>query len=91
MPWRPWPTRPRIESSRVRSGTPLPLAGGDRVWAGIGAYQNSLQGTVDKIRIARGLGARGVVLFSYDWAVSEEGSGGGSFLDRVGAAAFGGR
>lgn len=64
-------------------------AGPDRVWAGIGVYQNTYQGTLDKIRIARRLGARGVVLFSYDWAVSEgESDGGRSFLDRVGAEMF---
>ncbi|MGM0669908.1 MAG: hypothetical protein ACQET1_09315, partial [Gemmatimonadota bacterium] len=64
-------------------------AGPDRVWAGIGVYQNTYQGTLDKIRIARRMGARGVVLFSYDWAVSEgESDGGRSFLDRVGAEMF---
>jgi len=63
--------------------------GADRVWAGVGVYQNSYQGTLDKIRIARELGTRGVVLFSYDWAVSEgESDGGRSFLDRVGAEMF---
>lgn len=101
--WRGWLAEGILDAVAPMAYTPadsifegqirdaVAVAGGDRVWAGIGAYQNTLQGTVDKIRIARGLGARGVVLFSYDWAVSEEGSGGGSFLDRVGAAAFGGR
>ena len=63
--------------------------GADRVWGGIGVYRNTYQGTLDKIRIARELGARGVVLFSYDWAVSEgESDGNHSFLDRVGAEMF---
>lgn len=57
---------------------------GDRVWAGIGAYQNTLDGTVRKIRAARELGAAGVVLFSYDWAVRED-----AYLRRVGEEAFG--
>lgn len=64
-------------------------AGPDRVWAGIGVYQNTYQGTLDKVRIARSLGTRGTVLFSYDWAVSEgESDGEQSFLDRVGAELF---
>ena len=64
-------------------------AGRNRVWAGIGVYQNSFRGTVDKIRIAESLGTRGVVLFSYDWAVSQgEAAGGLSFLERVGAEMF---
>ena len=64
-------------------------AGRDRVWAGIGVYRNTYRGTIDKIRIAGGLGTRGVVLFSYDWAVSEgEWEGDRSFLERVGAEAF---
>ena len=65
------------------------IAGRDRVWAGIGVYLNTYRGTVDKIRIAEELGTRGVVLFSYDWAVSEgEGQGGRTFLERVGAEMF---
>ena len=59
------------------------------VWAGIGSYLTGLDGTLSKIAIARGLGTRGVLLFSYDWAVSPEGGGGESFMDRIGRA-FGG-
>lgn len=63
----------------------------DRIWAGIGAYLNGYDGTLDKIDIARREGAGGVILFSYDWA-STEGSPSGSvpFLERVGRAKFGG-
>lgn len=43
----------------------------DRVWAGIGAYLNTLDGTIAKIDAARGLDAGGVVLFSYDWLIGE--------------------
>jgi uncharacterized lipoprotein YddW (UPF0748 family) len=64
-------------------------AGRDRVWAGVGVYQNSYRGSVDKIRIAESLGTRGVVLFSYDWAVAEGASAGGrTFLQRIGAEMF---
>lgn len=61
----------------------------DRVWAGIGAYQNGLDGTLDKIDIARKEGVGGMVLFSYDWAVTEGGRVGGvPFLRNVGRARF---
>ncbi|RMH20918.1 MAG: hypothetical protein D6701_03320 [Gemmatimonadetes bacterium] len=67
-------------------------AGPRRVWAGIGAYQTTPQGTLDKIDIARRQGAHGVLLFSYDWAVSEGGPiGDEPFLLGVGRRAFGGR
>jgi uncharacterized lipoprotein YddW (UPF0748 family) len=61
----------------------------DRVWAGIGAYQNGLGGTLDKVGLARREGVGGLMLFSYDWAV-EQGSvpGEGPFLRRLGTAAF---
>lgn len=42
------------------------LAGRRPVWAGIGAYQLSPTATIENIRVARQLGAEGVVLFSYD-------------------------
>lgn len=63
----------------------------DRVWAGIGAYQNGVGGTLDKIGLARREGVGGVVLFSYDWA-AEQGSSPGEapVLRRLGAAAFDG-
>jgi len=69
--------------------TAIDAAGRSRVWAGVGVYQNTYRGTIEKIRIAGNLGTRGVVLFSYDWAVSEgEWEGNRSFLERVGAEAF---
>lgn len=62
----------------------------ERLWAGIGVYLTTYDGTVSKIDIARRQGAGGVILFSYDWAVSEgEMAGGVSFLERVGREAFG--
>jgi uncharacterized lipoprotein YddW (UPF0748 family) len=80
---------PDNEAFESQIRTALEATEGRRVWAGIGAYQNSYEGTLDKIRIARRLGVGGFSLFSYDWAVSEgESDGGRSFLDRVGAEAF---
>jgi uncharacterized lipoprotein YddW (UPF0748 family) len=54
------------------------------MWAGIGSYLAGLQGTVDALATARALGTHGVMIFSYDWAVSAEGGGGEAFLQRVG-------
>jgi uncharacterized lipoprotein YddW (UPF0748 family) len=69
--------------------TAVAAGGRDRVWAGIGIYRTTYQGTLEKIDILRDLGARGLVLFSYDWAVSSgESAGGVPFLARVGRAAF---
>lgn len=80
---------PDNDQFEVQIREAVEAVGADRVWGGIGVYRNTYQGTLDKIRIARELGVRGVVLFSYDWAVSEgESDGNRSFLDRVGAEMF---
>ena len=42
------------------------VAGGQAVWAGIGAYRLTPAQTVENIQAARKLGAAGFVLFSYD-------------------------
>lgn len=61
----------------------------ERVWAGVGVYRNTFDGTLDKIELARRRGAGGVVLFSYDWAVTEGPTEAGvPLLERVGRAAF---
>ena len=62
------------------------LAGAQPVWAGIGAYRLSSAQTVRNIQSARRLGARGVVLFSYDSLVRPP--RGADYLARVGRAAF---
>jgi uncharacterized lipoprotein YddW (UPF0748 family) len=62
----------------------------DRLWAGIGAYMNSADGTMGMIDIARVEGAGGVVLFSYDWAVGEgRGDPENPFLQRIARGRFG--
>jgi uncharacterized lipoprotein YddW (UPF0748 family) len=65
-------------------------AGGrDHVWAGIGAYRQVADSTVEKIRAARELGARGIVLFSYTSTVRKsELNPNGDYLQRVMKAAF---
>ncbi|MFB3853638.1 MAG: glycoside hydrolase family 10 protein [Vicinamibacterales bacterium] len=61
-------------------------AGGD-VWAGIGAYRISPSQTIENIRIARRLGASGIVLFSYDSLVTPA-RGAAGYLEDVARAAF---
>lgn len=62
-------------------------AGVQRLWAGIGAYRLSPAETIESIRVARRLGAAGVVLFSYDSLISS--SPDGAALSQIGRAAFG--
>jgi uncharacterized lipoprotein YddW (UPF0748 family) len=57
------------------------LAGMRSVWAGIGAYQLSASATIENIRVARQLGAEGIVLFSYD-------NLDGKYVDAVAKGAF---
>jgi uncharacterized lipoprotein YddW (UPF0748 family) len=57
------------------------------MWAGIGAYRLSSSQTAENIRIARRLGASGIVLFSYDSLASSEAAG--SYLSRVSRETFG--
>ncbi|MGE0160760.1 MAG: glycoside hydrolase family 10 protein [Gemmatimonadales bacterium] len=67
----------------------LAVGSRDRVWAGIGAYLNTPDGTIAKIDAARGLDAGGVVLFSYDWLVGEgRGAAGDPALARIARARF---
>lgn len=64
-------------------------AGGARVWAGIGAYRNPVDSTLEQIRIARELGAAGVVLFSYNFMVrGDSATPGLSYLESVRDRAF---
>jgi hypothetical protein len=59
------------------------------VWAGIGAYRIPADSTIEKISVARGLGADGVILFSYDFTASTgELNPGGDYLERVNLGAF---
>jgi uncharacterized lipoprotein YddW (UPF0748 family) len=60
------------------------LRAGQNLWAGIGAYRLGLEGTVDKIRLARELGASGVLVFSHESLSPPE-------LSRLRQEAFSGR
>ena len=57
------------------------IAGSHRVWAGIGAFHVSPAEAVSDIRAARGAGADGVILFSYDNLTSD-------YLTKVAEGAF---
>jgi uncharacterized lipoprotein YddW (UPF0748 family) len=99
--WRSWLRRGFLDVAALMAYSPdtrifteqirvaVEAGGRDRVWAGIGAYRQPADSTVAKIRAARALGARGIVLFSYNSAVREsETNPGGDYLERVMDAAF---
>ena len=62
------------------------VAGTQRLWAGIGAYQLSQPEIVENILTARRLGVDGIVLFSYDSLTGPR--RGLEYLSAVGRAAF---
>ena len=75
-----------IRAGREAAGTRA------RLWAGIGAYLDTENGTLEKIDLARLEGAGGIILFSYDWAVTEGSRREGlTILERIGRAKFGSR
>lgn len=55
---------------QIQVATTTAHPAGKRVWAGIGAYRIPVESTVEKISAARGLGADGVILFSYDFTAT---------------------
>lgn len=54
------------EVFRKQISEAVKIAGGSRVWGGIGAYKQSAAGSLEKIRATRDIGTGGFVLFSYD-------------------------
>ncbi|HKO44738.1 MAG TPA: family 10 glycosylhydrolase [Pyrinomonadaceae bacterium] len=44
---------------------------GRKIWAGIGAYRIPAASTVEKINVARQVGADGIILFSYDFTTRQ--------------------
>jgi uncharacterized lipoprotein YddW (UPF0748 family) len=55
----------RLFRAQIENAVALTPRGG-RVWAGVGAYRLSLDGTMEMIRIAREVGASGVLVFSHE-------------------------
>ncbi|HEY8460904.1 MAG TPA: family 10 glycosylhydrolase [Blastocatellia bacterium] len=59
-------------------------ASGKRVWGGIGAHKQTPEGALEKIRVARDLGAQGFILFSYDSSIKvSDINPQGDYLERV--------
>lgn len=78
-----------VFEKQVRVATSTAHSAGRLVWAGIGAYRIPVESTLEKIEVARKVGADGVILFSYD-ATLRPGplNPSGDYLERVRAAAF---
>ncbi len=78
-----------VFQKQIEVATSTAHAAGRRVWAGIGAYRIPVESTVEKIRVARGLGAEGIILFSYDFTTQpSELNPDGAYLEGVRRAAF---
>jgi uncharacterized lipoprotein YddW (UPF0748 family) len=78
-----------VFKKQVEIATASAHSAGRNVWAGIGAYRIPVESTVEKINVARGLGADGIVLFSYDFTTRPgDLNPGGNYLERVRRDAF---
>ena len=72
-----------VDAALAAAGDP------ERVWAGVGAYVNPVDRTVEQIDRARAIGVSGVVVFSYNKASqSPPADGTASALHRIGLEAF---
>ena len=103
QPWEEWLALGLVDVVVPMNYTNLPgvfqsgveramRAGGrDRVWMGVGVYNTSFEGAVEKSRMVREAGLSGLVLFSYDWAVGPEGRAAarGDYLGLFSAHVFG--
>jgi uncharacterized lipoprotein YddW (UPF0748 family) len=99
--WRGWLQRgfldvaalmaysPNTQIFRDQISVAVAAGGRDRIWAGIGAYRQPVDSAIEKIRAAREVGARGIVLFSYNSAVRKsELNPDADYLQRVRNAVF---
>jgi uncharacterized lipoprotein YddW (UPF0748 family) len=78
-----------VFKKQIEIATTSAHSAGRKVWAGIGAYRIPVESTVEKINVARGLGADGIILFSYDFTTRPgDLNPGGNYLERVRRAAF---
>jgi uncharacterized lipoprotein YddW (UPF0748 family) len=78
-----------VFKKQIEIATTSAHSAGRNVWAGIGAYRILADSTVEKINVARGLGADGIVLFSYDFTTRPgDLNPSGNYLERVRRAAF---
>jgi uncharacterized lipoprotein YddW (UPF0748 family) len=75
---------PDTETFRKQLVTAMSFASGKSVWGGIGAYKQTAESAVEKIRVMRELGAQGFILFSYDSSVEVSNTNPrGDYLDKV--------
>ena len=75
---------PDTETFRKQLITAMSFASGKSVWGGIGAYKQTAESAVEKIRVMRELGAQGFILFSYDSSVEVSNTNPrGDYLDKV--------
>jgi uncharacterized lipoprotein YddW (UPF0748 family) len=75
---------PDTETFRNQLLSAMNLASGKRVWGGIGAYKQPAESAVEKIRVARELGAQGFILFSYDSTIKvSDVNPQGDYLEKV--------
>jgi len=57
---------------------------GKRVWGGIGAFKQPVESAVEKIKVARDLGAQGFILFSYESSIKvSDTNPQGDYLEKV--------
>ena len=78
-----------IFRKQIEIATASAHSAGRNIWAGIGAYRIPVESTVEKINVARAVGADGIVLFSYDFTTRVgDLNPGGNYLERVRRAAF---
>ena len=78
-----------IFQKQIEVATNTAHGAGRRVWAGIGAYRIPVESTVQKIGVARKLGADGIILFSYDFTIRTGPlNPAGDYLEQVRRAAF---
>ena len=60
-----------ISGAQVELG-PSRVGARQGLWAGIGTYRLGVEGTVEKIRAARAMGANGVLVFSHESLTSAD-------------------
>lgn len=78
-----------VFQKQIEIATKTAHSAGRKVWAGIGAYRITADSTVEKIGVARKLGADGIILFSYDFTIRPGPlNPAGDYLEQVRRAAF---
>lgn len=76
---------PLTDTFRQQIGDAINHSSGKQIWAGIGAFKQTADSAIEKIKASRELGAQGFVLFSYDSSVkaSPDLNPQGDYLERV--------